>query len=512
MNNQISEEDFLDLQGDNIVPIRYNIDTQISPVNAYEALREYDDTGYSFLLESGETQSLTQSEMTDRGRNSYIGFNPSAVVSVGDGKAEIKPLRTENHGLSFDQTVENGKILENYDPLDVLRDVNDDTELNRLPTENNSFEGGLVGYHPYELVYDTKPVEKPDAEIPQSVFVFADRFISFDHKTGENNLVYIPSADLEPSAQYQSIEEDAARIEEILQGFNTSRDYSTSIEFMSSGDKADFKQSVEDVNKDVENGEIYQGVISRKKKFEIDGDPLDIYSDLKKRNPSPYMYFLDFEEKGILGASPETLTRTDDKMVETNPIAGTIQRGKSLMEDKKYEGELLADEKERSEHAMLVDLGRNDVKAVSKPGTTNVDQFMQVIPYSTVQHIESRISGELEEGKDSYDAMRSIFPAGTLTGAPKKRAMEIIRREEHQNRGIYGGAIGYYSLTGEVDSAITIRTMSFDKKDENMFEGVVQAGAGIVADSKPDSEFQETNQKMGSVVESLEAVNRGEEL
>jgi anthranilate synthase component 1 len=259
----------------------------------------------------------------------------------------------------------------------------------------------------------------------------------------------------------------------------------------------------------VENGDIYQGVVSRKKRFDVEGDPLSVYRDVRDRNPSPYMYFLDFEEKGVLGASPETLVKTRGRDIETNPIAGTIERGASPVEDVKLKGKMLSDDKEIAEHTMLVDLGRNDIKRVSVPGSTEVDQLMEVVPYSTVQHIESVVSGTLEEGKDRFDGMRSVFPAGTLTGAPKVRAMEIIDEQESEPRGLYGGAVGYYSLNGDMDSAITIRTMTFDQ-DEEGFEGEVQAGAGIVHDSEPGSEFDETEKKMGSIVESLEAVDRGE--
>jgi len=215
-------------------------------------------------------------------------------------------------------------------------------------------------------------------------------------------------------------------------------------------------------------------------------------------NPSPYMYLCEFEDLSIIGASPETLLTVKDRKVITNPIAGTCPRGRTPEEDEALAMEMLSSEKERAEHVMLVDLGRNDVRAVSKPGSVLVEDYMSVLKYSHVQHIESRVTGELQEECDAFDATRAIFPAGTLSGAPKIRAMEIIHEMEKNSRGVYGGGVGYYSFNGDADFAIVIRTMV--KKGDMVY---VQAGAGIVADSDPEYEYNETERKMAAMIEGV---------
>jgi len=222
-------------------------------------------------------------------------------------------------------------------------------------------------------------------------------------------------------------------------------------------------------------------------------------------NPSPYMYLLDHDELTVVGASPETLISVRGREVMSNPIAGTCDRGSSPVEDRRLAGEMLADGKERAEHTMLVDLARNDVRRVSEPGSVRVDEFMNVLKYSHVQHIESTVTGTLADDADSFDATRASFPAGTLSGAPKIRAMEIIDDLESDPRGLYGGGVGYYSWTGDADFAIVIRTATVeDEGDRDRI--TVQAGAGLVADSDPTAEYEETEQKMGGVLAALEAI------
>ncbi|MFB6158434.1 MAG: anthranilate synthase component I family protein [Candidatus Nanohalobium sp.] len=511
MDTSIDREEFAQLNEEGVtVPVRYSLDQDISPPEAYDILRRFDDTGYSFLLESAETADIdASSEMQDHGRYSFIGFNPSAVVRTGEGEASIESLRQEKHDLSFDQTVEGSSIVSEYDPLDVLRDVSPQASIEDSCDESRPFEGGLVGFHPYDMVYDTKPVDVDREDVPQSVFVFADRFLAYDHVEDEMELVFTSSASESSAEEYDRIEEDAGEVIDALLTEEADIPAEISILDRRSGDREEYEGMVEEVGEHVEKGDIYQGVVSRSKEFEATGDPLTVYEDLRERNPSPYMYFLDFADRTVLGASPETLVKTRDGKVETNPIAGTVGRGQSPIDDRRKAGEMLANDKEVAEHAMLVDLGRNDIKRVSEPGTTEVDELMQVVPYSTVQHLESIVTGELEEGKDRFDAMRSVFPAGTLSGAPKVRAMEIIDEQEDEPRNLYGGAVGYYSQTGAMDSAITIRTMTAEDTEKG-FNATVQAGAGIVADSEPGKEFEETEKKMGSIVESLEAVNGGD--
>jgi anthranilate synthase component 1 len=504
--------DALEHEETDAVILTFNIDTDIQPTEAYASLREYDETGYTYLLESAENEEEYFGEkekdtdkMTDRGRFSFIGFQPSAVIKAGNGRANISHISNRSQ-ISLSETVENeGKIAEGKDPLDVLREA-----LPEISISNEGearFTGGLVGFHPYEMVYDTKPIEKQQDDTPKSVFIFSDRFLTFDHKKQETNFSYLLRASGDVSEQYDKAIDIA---EDVREKLSNHKKISSALKVIGTSfdERNQYEEMVEDVRQHVMKGDIYQGVVSRKKRFEISGEPLSIYEKLRKENPSPYMYVLEFEDVGVLGASPETLAKVEDDEVTTNPIAGTVSRGDTVLEDRKLEGEMLSDEKERSEHVMLVDLGRNDINRVSKPGSVKVERFMEVLQYSTVQHLESIVSGQLTKEKDAFDAMRSVFPAGTLSGAPKVRAMEIIAEQETEPRGLYGGAVGYYSLNGNMDSAITIRTMMFNKKSDNQFEAAVQAGAGIVADSQPEKEFRETNQKMNSITTVIQELDQ----
>jgi anthranilate synthase component 1 len=244
-------------------------------------------------------------------------------------------------------------------------------------------------------------------------------------------------------------------------------------------------------------------------------DPLAFYESLRAVNPSPYMYLLGYDGLTIVGASPETLISVRGDRITSNPIAGTCDRGNSPVEDRRLAGEMLADGKERAEHTMLVDLARNDVRRVAEPGSVRVDEFMNVLKYSHVQHIESTVTGTLADDADAFDATRASFPAGTLSGAPKIRAMEIIDDLERAPRGVYGGGVGYYSWTGDADFAIVIRTATVEDgdgpytadRDDDLDRVTVQAGAGIVADSDPTSEYVETEQKMNGVLTALDRIS-----
>jgi anthranilate synthase component 1 len=274
------------------------------------------------------------------------------------------------------------------------------------------------------------------------------------------------------------------------------------------GRRETYEQAVRTAKQHVLDGDMYQGVISRRRELEGTVDPLAFYEALRSINPSPYMYLLGHDALTIVGASPETLVSVRDRQVVANPIAGTCARGSSPVDDRRLAGEMLADDKERSEHTMLVDLARNDVRRVSEPGSVRVGEFMNVLKYSHVQHIESTVSGELTAEADAYDATRAAFPAGTLSGAPKIRAMEIIDDLERQPRGVYGGGVGYYSWTGDADFAIVIRTATIRQAESAQAEHhiTLQAGAGIVADSDPASEFDETEQKMSAVLAALRQI------
>ena len=269
--------------------------------------------------------------------------------------------------------------------------------------------------------------------------------------------------------------------------------------FSSNITRKEFMSNVEVARDYIYSGDIVQVVLSQRLETESTGDKFLIYRNLKEINPSPYMYYLDFGVRKIVGSSPEMLARVEGRRVETYPIAGTRPRGKTPEEDEKLEREMLADEKERAEHVMLVDLGRNDVGRVAKYGTVKVTKFMEVEKYSHVQHMVSEVTGELKRGMDEFDAFQSIFPAGTVSGAPKVRAMEIIDELEPTKRGIYSGAVGYFSFNGNIDTAITIRTIVFERD-----KAYIQAGAGIVADSKPENEYIETMNKAKGMLKALE--------
>jgi len=262
--------------------------------------------------------------------------------------------------------------------------------------------------------------------------------------------------------------------------------------------KERFEKSVEKAKEYITSGDIFQVVLSKRYDFRFKGDLVTFYRSLREINPSPYMYFLKAGNKKIIGSSPEMLVRVDNRVVETFPIAGTRPCVKDPSENKRLAEELLADPKERAEHVMLVDLARNDVGKIAKFGSVHVPEFMKVHRYSHVQHIVSQVVGDLREDRESYDALRAVFPAGTVSGAPKVRAMEIIEELEPAKRGPYAGAVGYFSYNGNVDFAITIRTLFADKDEAH-----IQVGAGIVADSVPEREWFETDHKAEALIRAL---------
>ena len=281
------------------------------------------------------------------------------------------------------------------------------------------------------------------------------------------------------------------------------------------GPQAAYEDAVRNAKEHVLDGDIYQGVISRTRELTGDIDSLGLYAALRDVNPSPYMYHLQHDDLAIVGASPETLVSVRGREVVSNPIAGTCSRGSSPVEDRRLAGEMLADEKERAEHTMLVDLARNDLRRVSESGSVRVQEFMNVLKYSHVQHIESTVTGRLASGYDAFDATRATFPAGTLSGAPKIRAMEIIDDLERTPRGPYGGGVGYFAWNGDADFAIVIRSATVEDGSGSDAHGTaadgddlitVRAGAGLVADSDPTGEYEETESKMDGVLVALDRI------
>jgi len=470
-----------------------------APLNLYCALRR---ERCPFLLESVEKSG-------QRARFSFVGASPAAVVTVkgrrfnldifdgGDRLKEVLERRlvasAKIDDSGDDKSVLSGEIRNGMDLFDLLRSA---LPVSVGPSKfgRQAFLGGGIGYLAYDLVGEridrTSSSDTPDAKFG----IFQKSFV-FDHLTGKVCLTVAPLA---PGDDPEKI---AAEAIDHLRDLEVKEPGAGNLEPISvESDPAEpFEESVRKAKEHILDGDIFQVVLSRRTRVLLARpDPVLLYKKLRDINPSPYTYIFEFGDEAIVGASPETLFSLYDRVVTTNPIAGTCPRGGSREEDDLLAAKMLEDEKERAEHVMLVDLGRNDVRSVSKAGSILVEDFMSVLRYSHVQHIETTVRGTLRDECDQFDAARAIFPAGTLSGAPKIRAMEIIDDLEGAARGVYGGGVGYFSADGSADFAIAIRSV--------MMKGdlaVVQAGAGIVADSDPHREFLETERKMAAMKRAL---------
>ena len=515
----ISRSEFVDLAADGPAVVRAvaEMDVDLEPLAAYAALTgrtsDADDDEYAFLLESAEKVAssdpdgaFTAGPGADRhARYSFVGYDPAAVVTV-DGEASVEVLDSGYEGL----LEPNGG-----DTVDRLRASLPDVELRNFPeTERQRLRGGLVGFLAYDAVYDLwleeVGLEGPDSQFPDAQFVLATKTLVFDEAADTVSLVFTPvvrDAD-DPDAVYDRILEERDRVEELLSAADDPRTGGLRPVEGRAGPKDEYESAVRRAKEHVLDGDIYQGVISRTRELDGDVDPLALYEALRAVNPSPYMYVLDYDDLVVVGASPETLVSVRGREVMSNPIAGTCDRGTGPVEDRRLAGEMLADGKERAEHTMLVDLARNDVRRVGEAGSVRVEEFMNVLKYSHVQHIESTVTGRLREDRDAFDATRAAFPAGTLSGAPKIRAMEIIDDLERDPRGVYGGGVGYYSWSGDADFAIVIRTATVERGRgvDGTDRVTVRAGAGIVADSDPEREYEETEKKMDGVLAAIERI------
>lgn len=458
----------------NLVPIYREIVADLeTPVSAYLKVAR---GKYSFLLESVEGGERL-------GRYSFIGTDPYEVLITGPGTeaGAIDPLRPLEHALSA------------YRPVHV----------EGLPR----FLGGAIGYLAYETFRYYEPkVPAPDLDpigVPESVLMLVDTVIVFDHLKHLIKVVSYVHTEGDLTKAYQRavdrIEIIANRLAEPLQGRTRQGSISDGIrDAVSNFTEQEYVNLVDRCKEYVVAGDVIQVVPSRRVAVPTQADPLRIYRELRTLNPSPYMYFLNFGEFQIIGASPEALVRVEDGVVYNFPLAGTLPRGATPEEDQALAERLRNDEKERAEHIMLVDLGRNDVGRVSKSGTVKVTDLMRVVRYSHVMHLESEVQGELRDDCTMFDALRSCMPAGTLSGAPKIRAMEIIAEVEPEKRGPYGAAIGYFDFQGNMDTAIPIRTIIL--KNEVAY---LQAGGGIVYDSDPKSEYDETTNKLAAPLNAI---------
>jgi anthranilate synthase component 1 len=455
-----------------LVPLRHTfVDDIETPVSAYLKLR---GEGPSFLLESAEQGRV--------GRWSFIGFRPRSVLrwSLGDGG--------DPYALA---AAEAARVRQAQTP--------------GLPP----FSGGAVGLFGYDLVRTVEPLGEPNPDpvgLPDMALMLTDVIVAFDHLRHE--LHVLANVDAEADDLERSYAAAVEAIEEVRWKLSgpvprperpPSRDRDRAVDFRSNMPREQFEGMVERIVEYIHAGDAYQVVPSQRWSAEVGLEAFSIYRGLRAVNPSPYMYFLDFGDFEIAGASPEPLLTVNDGFVRTRPVAGTRPRGADADEDAALARGLLEDEKERAEHVMLVDLGRNDVGRVSEYGSVNVDGYMEIELYSHVMHIVSRVSGRLRKGIGPLDALRSILPAGTLSGAPKVRAMQIIDELEPVKRGGYGGAIGYLSYTGDLDTCIHIRTVVVK-------DGIahVQAGGGTVADARPDYEFRESEAKARAVKQAIE--------
>lgn len=448
---------------------------ELTPITLYYNLQGRK----KFLLESVYSEK-------EIGRYSFMGADP--YMTIKSYKDEI--IISGDNGT---KTVY-GKVLD-YVKQYVNIDYN--SEVFDIP-----FTGGAIGYVGYDVVrqYEKLPDNNIDElKVPEANLMFYKIFICYDHFKHNINIVY--NVFPEDNSDYNKITETLDNIKQSIISSNVLhplKEADLNKEVESNVTEEEYCEMVERAKEYIKAGDIFQVVPSQRLKFKNASEPFDVYRRLRSKNPSPYLFYIDFEDFQIAGSSPESLVSVKDNRVITNPIAGTRPRGKSLEEDEKLKNELLEDEKERAEHLMLVDLGRNDIGRISEFGTVNVDRFMEIDLYSHVMHIVSMVSGKLKKELNCFDALSSCLPVGTVSGAPKVRAMEIIDELENVRRGIYAGAVGYFSHNGNMDTCIAIRTIVF--KDDYAY---VQSGAGIVYDSDPKTEYRETLNKAMAMKEVI---------
>jgi anthranilate synthase component I len=477
----------------NLIPVYKEINADLdTPVSAFLKIRKAE---YSFLLESVEGREKIA-------RYSFLGAHPSLIFK---SKGKAVEIRYPHKGKLRRFTAEKG-------PLEEIKNIMKDfkaVKVKGLPR----FYGGLVGFMGYDAVrfFENIPDRNPDPlALPDSIFILTDTLLIFDHCRHKVKIVTnacLTAADRRSLTSRKRIYAQAvSTIESIEKRFNMRllpkrREKSQGrIPAVSSNfSKARFQGIVKKGKAYIKKGDIIQVVLSQRFKVRMGRDGFEVYRNLRSLNPSPYMYYLKLGEMSLIGASPEMLVRCEEGAIQTRPIAGTRKRGGTEEEDRHLASELLKDEKEKAEHLMLVDLGRNDLGRVSLPGSVAVSEFMGVEKYSHVMHLVSEVKGELDRNRyDIYDVLRAAFPAGTVTGSPKIRAMEIIDELENLRRGIYAGCVGYFSFSHNLDTCITIRTI--------LVKGgyaYIQAGAGIVADSVPEKEYQESVNKAKALVEAI---------
>lgn len=430
-----------------------------------------------FLLESVE--------QGDRwGRYSFLGFDP------------IVRITCKNHIVTVEK--DGKKVLSSLSPYETLRNIMSEYKAPKLE-DMPTFTGGLVGYFSYAMIGYAEPVLKlQESDFNDYDFMLFDRVIAYDHLKQKICIVVNMKTD-NPDMNYSKALNDIHEMEKIISDMPAGNfPVTKKPEFRCSVSKKQYCEMVEKTKKYITDGDIFQAVISRRFECDYNDSLINAYRVLRTTNPSPYMVFMKTDDIELMSTSPETLVRMKDGVVTTFPIAGSRPRGITPEEDRKLEEGLLKDEKELAEHNMLVDLGRNDIGKISEIGTVKVTEYMKVLKYSKIMHICSEVTGKLRENYDAYDCVESILPAGTLSGAPKIRACEIIEETETQPRGIYGGALGYIDFTGNLDTCIAIRMAV--KKNNKVY---IQAGGGIVADSIPENEYLESENKAKACINAI---------
>lgn len=465
-----------------VVPICKEILADVkTPMEVLKILKN--ESSHCYMLESVENQEKW-------GRYTFLGFEPKMEITCTNGNMVIK----------------SGKIIEKQTahPGEVIREILKEYKSPKIEGMP-SFTGGLVGYFSYDYVKYSEPSLKLDAKDEEGFrdvdLMLFDKVIAFDNL--KQKIIVIANAKTENlEKEYDKAVKEIERMINLIRNGEAIKVVPGKItsEIRRLFEEEAYCSMVEKAKKYIYEGDIFQVVLSNRLEADFEGSLLNAYRVLRTTNPSPYMFYFSSEDLEVAGASPETLVKLENGVLHTFPLAGTRRRGATLEEDIQLEKELLADEKELAEHNMLVDLGRNDLGKISKFGSVSVEKYMSIERYSHVMHIGSTVRGEIREDKCALDAVDAVLPAGTLSGAPKIRAMEIINELENNKRGIYGGAIGYIDFTGNLDTCIAIR-IAF-KKNGKVF---VRSGAGIVADSVPKNEYLECIQKAKAVMNALTA-------
>jgi anthranilate synthase component 1 len=435
---------------------------EITPITLFNGLKG----SRRFIFEGGSKEEHF-------GRYSFLGENPYKEIQ-GETLKEINEIKKE---VSLDFDVKGNPF---------------------------TFKGGAIGYMGYDSIglYEKKLKfeNEDDLNVPTIRFNFYKRYICYDHLT--HKVYIVDNIVTDDNRSFEEIKkEQDDYFETVANGYFVTaekREPKKDIELRFSISREDHKRNIEKAKEYIKRGDIFQVVLSRRMYCDTDKSPLEIYRILREENPSPYMFLIDYDNYQVIGSSPESLVSVRDKEVTTNPIAGTRKRGGNAEEDVELAKELIEDEKERAEHVMLVDLGRNDIGKISKVGSVEVKDFMNIEKFSHVMHITTKVVGELKEGKDCFDALASCLPAGTLSGAPKIRAMEIIEELENRKRGIYAGSVGYFSYGGDMDMCIAIRTIILKDGTAHL-----QAGGGLVYDSVPENECEEIENKLMASKEAL---------